>query len=198
MSAEEGPSLAESAGESGLPATAPATVPHKRPAFEPPGRLLRPPRVDPEMKRPISTVAGVLLIVLRVIAGIVVLVSIATGWDEILSDPDSVLEGFDPTPEGRQAALWLVIGTGATVLLIDLALAFFVFRGLNWARVVVMLIAVLSISTSFTAWWAQGQEVTIDGTYLSLSIDILLLLALSSRSAAAYARRKERRPGTAE
>jgi hypothetical protein len=56
-----------------------------------------------------------------------------------------------------------------------------------------MLIAVLSISTSFTAWWAQGQEIEIAGTFVSLSIDILLLLALSSRSAAAYARRNERR-----
>lgn len=171
-------------------------APHKRPAYEPAKRLLKPPRFDPEMKRPISTVAGVLLIVLRVLAGVVVLVSIATGWDALLSDPDSVLEGFDPTPEGKQAALWLVIGTGATVLLIDLALAFFVFRGYNWARVFVMFIAVLSISTSFTAWWAQGQEIEIQGTFLSLSIDILLLLALSSRSAAAYARRNERRPDT--
>lgn len=169
-------------------------APQKRPAYEPAGRLLKPPRFDPEMKRPISTVAGVLLILLRVIAGVVVLVGIATGWDAILSDPDSVLEGFDPTPEGKQAALWLVIGTGATVLLIDLGLAFFVYRGVNWARVVVMLIAVLSISTSFTAWWAQGQEIEVKGTFLSLAIDILLLLALSSRSAAAYARRNERRP----
>ena len=174
--------------------SAPPPAPQKRPAYEPPGRLLRPPRYDPAMKRPISTVAGVLLIVLRVLAGVVVLVSIATGWDAILSDPDSVLEGFDPTPEGKQAALWLVLGTGATVLLIDLGLAFFVYRGVNWARVFVMLIAVLSISTSFTAWWAQGQEIEVKGTFLSLAIDILLLLALSSRSAAAYARRNERRP----
>ena len=42
-------------------------------------------------------------------------------------------------------------------------------------------------------WWAQGQEITINGALLSLSLDILVLLALSSRSAAAYARRNERR-----
>jgi len=167
-------------------------APQKRPAYEPPARLLKPPQYDPGMSRPTSTVAGVLLILLRVLAGVAVLVSLATGWDAILSAPDSVLEGFDPTPEGKQAALWLVLVTGGTVLLIDLALAIFVFRGVNWARVVVMLIAVLSISTSFTAWWAQGQEIEIRGTFFSLSLDILLLLALSSRSAAAYARRNER------
>lgn len=168
-------------------------APQKRPAYEPAARLLKPPRFDPAMTRPTSTVAGVVLILLRVLAGVIVLVSVATGWDALLADPDSVLDGFDPTPEGRQAALWLVLGTGATVLLLDLALAFFVFRGRNWARVFVMLIAVLSISTSFTAWWAQGQEIEIRGTFFSLSLDILLLLALSSRSAAAYARRNERR-----
>jgi hypothetical protein len=51
----------------------------------------------------------------------------------------------------------------------------------------------MSISASFVAWWAQGQEIEIQGTFLSLSLDILLLLALSSRSAAAYARRYEQR-----
>lgn len=177
----------EPAGSSGAP------TPHKRPAYEPAGRLLKPPRYDPEMRRPISTTAGVTLILLRVLAGVFVLAGIALGWEAILADPDTVLDGFDPSPAGSQAALWFVLAAGGTVLLIDLLLAIFVFRGHNWARVVVMIISVGSISTSFVAWWAQGQEIAIDSTYVSLSLDILLLLALSSRSAAAYARRNERR-----
>jgi predicted membrane chloride channel (bestrophin family) len=59
--------------------------------------------------------------------------------------------------------------------------------------VLVMLFSVFSITTSFTAWWVAGEEIKIETTFLSLSLDILVLLALSSRSAAAYARRKERR-----
>ncbi|WP_109208938.1 MULTISPECIES: hypothetical protein [Microbacterium] len=168
-------------------------APQKRPAYEPPARLLRPTVYDPHMRRPTTTVAGVCLILLRVLAGVVVLVGIAAGWEDLLADPDSVLEGFDPSPEGAQAALWVVLAAGAAVLLADLLLAVFVFLGHNWARVIVMLIALGSISTSFVAWWAQGQEIQIDTTYVSLSLDILLLLALSSRSAAAYARRNERR-----
>ena len=39
----------------------------------------------------------------------------------------------------------------------------------------------------------MGEEITLEGTFVSLSLDILVLLALSSRSAAAYARRNERR-----
>ncbi len=72
-------------------------------------------------------------------------------------------------------------------------LAILIYRGHNWPRVIVMLIAVFSICSAFTAWWALGEEIRLEGTFVSLSLDILLLLALSSRSAAAYARRNERR-----
>jgi hypothetical protein len=174
------------------PAAAPPIVPAKRPAYEPPARLLKPIARDPHMRRPASVTAGAALVLLRVIAGGVVLASIAAGWDALRSDTGAVLEGFEPTPEGWHAALWVVLSVGAAVLLIDLLLAVFVFLGQNWARVIVMCISVLSISTVFGAWWVQGQEITVEGSFVSLAIDILLLLALSSRSAAAYARRKER------
>lgn len=168
-------------------------TPKKRPAYEPPGRLLKPTGYDPLMRRPATIVAGTALVLLRVLAGVVVLGGLAVGWDAITADPDFVLDGFDPSPAGTQAALWFVLAAGGTVLLIDLLLAILVYRGHNWARVVVMIIAVGSISTSFFAWWVQGQEITLDSTFVSLSLDILVLLALSSRSAAAYARRNERR-----
>ncbi|MCP2635769.1 hypothetical protein K0817_004210 [Microbacterium sp. HD4P20] len=168
-------------------------LPEKRPAYEPAARLLTPTGYDPHMPRPASTSAGAALVLLRVLAGIAVLIAIAGGWDDLVTDPDSVLDGFDPSPEGSQAALWFVLAAGATVLLADLVLGIFVFLGRNWARVIVMVIAALSIGTVFVAWWAQGQEIEIHTTFLSLSLDILLLLALSSRSAGAYARRHERR-----
>jgi hypothetical protein len=72
-------------------------------------------------------------------------------------------------------------------------LAFFVLGGHNWARVIIMAIAAISITASFLQWWDDGLEITIGTTLLTLGLDILILLALSSRSAAAYARRKERR-----
>jgi hypothetical protein len=51
---------------------------------------------------------------------------------------------------------------------------------------------VLSISTAFTGWWAQGQDIRVGTTLVTLALDILILLALSSRSAAAYAHRRRR------
>ncbi|WP_127473427.1 hypothetical protein [Microbacterium sulfonylureivorans] len=171
--------------------TAPA--PSKRPAFEPAARLLKPTAYDPDMRRPISIVAGTALVLLRVVAGVLVVVGLAIGWDDLMADPGTVLEGFATTPEGQQAALWVLVGVYGTILLADLLLAVFVYRGRNWARVIVMLFTVVSISTTFVAWWAQGQEIALEGAFVSLAIDILVLLALSSRSAAAYARRNQRR-----
>ena len=46
--------------------------------------------------------------------------------------------------------------------------------------------------TAFVSWWVRDQEITLQTTLLSLAVDILVLLALSSRSTAAYARRREK------
>ncbi len=167
--------------------------PHKRPAFEPAERLLQPVEYDPEMRRPLSTVAGSVLILLRQLAGVVVLIGFAAGWDSILRGLASVSD-FEPPPPGQEGVvLWFVIAAGGTVLLINAVLAILVYLGHNWPRVIVMLFTVLSISSMFVAWWVQDQEITINGALVSVGLDILILLALSSRSAAAYARRNERR-----
>ncbi len=175
----------------GTPAT---PEPRKRPAYEPAARLLRPPRGDPDMPRPASIVAGAVLVLLRALAGVLVLAGIALEWQGILADPDVqlALEGID-TATAQMWGLVTVLVVGGITVLIDVVLAVFVLRGRNWARVVVMVVSVVSISTSFFAWWVQGQEIRVDETFVSLAFDILVLLALSSRSAAAYARRNERR-----
>jgi hypothetical protein len=173
------------------------TAPHpqKRPAFEPAARLLRPTGYDPDMPRPSSTTAGVVLVLLRVAAGALILVALAAGWDALVASAsaDVELEGFDMTRDAERYALWLVIAVGAAVLAVDALLAILIYRGHNWPRVLVMLIAVISISSAFTTWWVLDQDIKLEGTFVSLSLDILILLALSSRSAAAYARRNERR-----
>ncbi|MCW3493177.1 hypothetical protein [Microbacterium sp. SSM24] len=171
---------------------APAPRPGKRPAFEPAARLLTPTGYDPDMRRPASIVAGTALVLLSVLAGCLVLVGVALTWDTLVAGPDVDLEGFEATPDGRTTGLIVVLAVAGATLVFDLVLAVFVYLGRNWARVIVMLFAVLRISTTFVAWWAQGQEITLGTTFISLAVDILLLLALSSRSAAAYARRNER------
>jgi hypothetical protein len=167
------------------------TPPAKRAAYEPAARLLRPTGYDPDMARPITTVAGSVLVMLRVLAGILVLFALAAGWDSIAGELELGADGAQLTPEIKQFTLIVVLVVGGLVLAVDLLLAVLTLRGRNGPRVIVMLISVLSISTSFTAWWVQGQDITLNTTFVSLSLDILVLLALSSRSAAAYARRNE-------
>ena len=171
------------------------SAPGKRPAYEPVERLLRRPDGDPDMRRPMSTVTGGVMVLLRAAAGLLLLGAVALAWPAIIADPDVVLvlDGVDSFDLAQQLALWVVLAVGGFVVVFDLVCAIFVLRGHNWARVAVMVVSVLSISTTFFAWWAQGQEIRVDETFVSLALDILVLLALSSRSAAAYARRRERR-----
>lgn len=166
------------------------TEPRKRAAFEPAEQLLRPTGFDPAMKRPASTVAGAVLVLLRAGAGVLFLVDALMHWGRYVDEMGS---DTGLTPDVAGAGLAVSLGFAAFVLLLDASFAVLIYRGLNWPRVIVMAIAVLSISASFVAWWSQGQEITLGTTLLSLALDILVLLALSSRSAAAYARRNERR-----
>lgn len=167
------------------------TEPQKRPAFEPPQRLLQPVHGDREMKRPASTVAGALLVLLSVLAGVGLLVELALNWNSGADSVASLGAGLGLEPEDMAAGLTTVLVAGGIVLLIEAILGVLIFFGRNWPRVLVMVFAALAISSAFTAWWAQGQEITLKTSLVSVAFDILVLLALSSRSAAAYARRNQ-------
>ena len=81
----------------------------------------------------------------------------------------------------------------AIVLLVELALAVLVWFGSNWARIVVMLFATISITAFVDRMVTGGAEITLRTTLITLALDILVLLALSSRNARAYARRPRQR-----
>lgn len=166
--------------------------PDKRPAYEPAEKLLTRPQYDPEMKRPVSTVAGAVLVLLRVMAGVVWTIQFADRWEVTGGNVDPTLDGVALPSDVVQLGLLLIVVASGIVLLIDAVFAFLIYRGWNVPRVIVMIIAVFSITGSFVGWWAEGQEVTIQTSLFSVALDILILLALSSRSAAAFARRKER------
>ena len=56
-----------------------------------------------------------------------------------------------------------------------------------------MFLSVISITSAFLQWWTSDLQITLRTSLLSTALDTLILLALSSRSAAAYARRNEQR-----
>lgn len=163
--------------------------PQKRAAFEPAERLLRPTGYNPTMKRPTSTVAGAALVLLRVVAGVFLMAEIALNGAEIAPE---TLSGLG-SPAAVSAAIAGILALIGAVLIADVIFAVLILKGRNWPRVIVMVFAVISISSAFAAWWAEDLEITLKTSLLSTGVDVLVLLALSSRSAAAYARRNERR-----
>ncbi|PWC05748.1 hypothetical protein [Agromyces badenianii] len=167
----------------------------KRPAFESPAVLVAPAPVAPVMKRPTATVFGAILVVCRVVAGIVWLISLAVLWRRVLIDDLGLALDSDAQAEaGSNLALLVVLVVGGIVLAVQLVLALLIYRGSNWARITVMVFATLSITWSAFDYFATDTEITLRTTLITLALDILVLLALSSRAARAYARRPRSRP----
>jgi len=139
-------------------------------------------------RRPVATSLGALLIVVRVLLGVIWLIGLYVQWPTVVRELDLVADGVT---EGEVSAFVLgsILVVGAVVLLAELVFAWLVFRGSNWARITVMIVAILSTFVSAVDYFGGGPEITIRTTLLTLAVDILVLLALSSRSARAYARR---------
>jgi hypothetical protein len=169
----------------------------KRPAFEPPSELVAPVAPPPDMRRPTATVFGALLVVCRVVAGVVWLLALAVQWDTIVRDELHIeIEGASES-EAARIVLSVILVFGGVLLLIELVLAALVYRGNNAARLTVMIFATFSIIAAAVDYFGEGTEITIRTTLITLALDILVLLALSSRAARAYARRpRRRRKGT--
>lgn len=172
-------------------------VPRKRVAFEPP---LEPALAEAAHHRPLAIVAGAVLVLLRAAAGALWAVSVAFALPPWLRDVAGAWSGdaseapdFGVSDLGVGTAVFL--GTLGVVCAVQVVLGIRILFGGNRSRVFVMLISVASISASFVGWWEFGQEISIRTTLTTLALDILVLLALSSRDAAAYARQPLARHG---
>lgn len=73
--------------------------------------------------------------------------------------------------------------------LAELALGWFVLRGGNRARVATMLLSALAIIAQAVDVLTGGPAVTFQTNLVGLSLDILLIIALTSRRSLTYARR---------
>lgn len=172
---------------------APQGLPRKRAAFEPPTTLFAPLTRDPRMRRPATITTGTLLVLLRVLAGIALIIGLWLEWPDVMDSADLAFAGDVLTAEEEQFALWIVIALMCVSLAVQVSVVLSLWWGRNWARLIVMVFAVISISTAFTTWFLREQDVTLRTSLLAVGLDVLILLALSSRSAAAYSRRRERR-----
>lgn len=132
--------------------------------------------------RPHSITLGALFVFGRGIAGLFWIGAFLLAWPSI-ADEEKI------TADERPFVFWLVLIIGAIAALTSLVFAWSIWRGSNLARVIVMCGVTLSTITAATSYFANGEQITIQTTLLTVSLDILVLLALSSRDARSWARR---------
>ena len=91
--------------------------------------------------------------------------------------------------EGGRPALILAGSAIALVSLVDIGLAVAVFFGRNWARIVLMLSCVFTTTIAFIGNANGSEAVTLATSLPTVGLSIMVLLALSSHRARAYAAR---------
>ncbi|WP_425546214.1 LssY C-terminal domain-containing protein [Agromyces tropicus] len=179
-----------------VPAAVPATAApsaarsvEKRIAFEPPLRLAEAQPVPTRMPRPGATAFGAGVVVLRVLAGIVWLAALAIQWDQVLqADFDVDADASLQSEQVSQLALVVVLVVMGVILAVQAVLAVRIWFGGNLSRIVVMLLSTINITFAATESFTGDVEVTVRTTLVTVALDIIVLLALSSRAARAYAR----------
>ena len=108
----------------------------------------------------------------------------------LLLIPVQYLQGLEGVSiEGGRPALILAGSLVGIISLVDMGLAVAVFFGRNWARILLMLSCVLTTTFAFIGN-ANGSEAVNLGTSLpTVGLSIMVLLALTSHRARAYATR---------
>ncbi len=154
----------------------------KRSAIEPAEALLGRDAPLPQIrKRPITTTLGATFVLWRAVAGVLWIAAFGLIWfDEAHAD------GIDhPT---AVTVFWIIAVAAGIGVLVLLLFAWLVWRGSNLARILVMAALTFSISTAAIAHFAGAEQITFRTTLIIVALDILVLLALSSRDARAWSR----------
>ncbi|QIK63399.1 hypothetical protein G7068_09455 [Leucobacter viscericola] len=160
----------------------------KRSAIEPAAELFRQEaRLPNDAPRPGPIVGGTVIVLLRAVAAVLWWIGFVREWPGVISDTELAQE-----PATARILLIILLGFGAVWTIFLVLLARWVWRGSNTARVLVMVWTTLSITVSAIDYFVNGEEITVRTTLLTLALDILVLLALSSRDARAWARRLPR------
>lgn len=137
-------------------------------------------------RRPISTTLGVLLMAVRILVGAISVALIIADWGAIATETGPALQGTDEALVNT--VLGVVVAAAAIGMACYVLLAVLVFTGSNWARIAAMgfsgALVVLSAIT-----FMGGESTTLANNLFGLPLDILVLLALSSRNSRLWARR---------
>jgi hypothetical protein len=147
---------------------------------------------DSRDKRPAPTIVGAALVAARAVEGIVVIVTLLLGRGDVLV---RVGEGGTPADE-RTISLVIAVFSGVigVFVVVELFVAWRIFLGRNWARVLAMSLSAAAITIQAVSLATGGPGIGLFTTLPGLSLDVLLILALSSERALVYARRDRKAP----
>lgn len=143
--------------------------------------------------RPSAITGGAILVWLRALGGLLWLAGFARALPEVAHD-------IDLSRDEQDLLLGIVVTVDLAWVILLAVMAWLVLLGSNAARMLVMAGTTLSITAAALAYFSSGEEITVRTTLLTLTLDILILLALSSKDARAWSRgrRRSRRKGGSE
>ena len=145
---------------------------------------------DSRDRRPASTTTGSAIALLRALAYVVLAVLALAS-----ADGTGILEDAGVDRDQLEVFAYSVAAVGVRAALVDAVLALTVYRGSNWARLLLMGACAITATTAFVATVGSDGRPVGYASLPTLSASILVLLALSSRSARQYATNPGRAPG---
>lgn len=137
-------------------------------------------------KRPLSTVLGVILMLVGGVVGTVIVLAIMAGWRDILEEASASLSAQES--QILDAFMLVLVIVAALGVAFYYLLAILVFRGSNWARVAALTYTGFLVLVSAIDF-LSGATITLGKDLFGLPLEILVMLALSSRSSRLWARR---------
>jgi hypothetical protein len=147
---------------------------------------------DKRVRRPAPTTFGGIVVLLESATPLLTLLGAWLDWggfrDAFIVDIDSSLD-----PGAADLALWILLGFFIVFFLVELALGILVLAGSNIARIAVMSLSVLTIAQAAVAAVVTGAPIDFGTNLVSVSLSILILVALSSQRSRDYARRPRER-----
>lgn len=148
----------------------------------------------PTLERPLPTMFGALFGLFSAVTTIIWAVLFLTSdpSNEILQGETGSAAELAQLVKGVTVGIVTVLGLLA---LFQLVLAVFVWTGQNWARITLMAVTALSTIIAVVTAFQDGSKITLSADLLNtnlvtIALQILLVLALSSAKARAYARRR--------
>lgn len=152
----------------------------RRVSTDPADRVPEP--TDSRDRRPAPTTFGAVLVFCRGLASLAFAAALATDGSPL---------GTAVAQQGLRSLLPAAAAVVAAFGLTEIAMAWFIYRGGNRARVLTMSLSALAIVVQFVNVLSGGPGISFATNLLGLALDILLILALSSERARTYARRRD-------